>query len=237
MRKIYTGWIILVMMSSSASWLRANEDDSYEKLRFEMVEHVRSRGIMDSLTLQAMCKVPRHHFVSDEWQHQAYNDHPLPIGFSQTISQPYLVAYMTEQLNLKGGEKVLEVGTGSGYQAAMLAEIADSVFTIEIIDSLSLHAQHILQQEGYANVFCKIGDGYDGWPEQAPFDRIIVTAAPNAVPQPLLDQLKCGGRMIIPLGGFWQNLYLITKDDAGQITQKSILPVRFVPMRGKAKEE
>ena len=212
------------------------EEAQYIEKRTALVQLLQEKGISDSLTLAAMIKVKRHNFVPDKWRDDAYVDHPLPIGFDQTISQPFIVAFMTEKLQLTGKEKVLEIGTGSGYQAAVLAELADSVFTIEIIDSLSLHAQEVLTAEGYKNIKFKIGDGFDGWPEKGPFDCIIVSAAPKNIPQPLLDQLKNGGRMIIPLGNLWQNLYLISKDPDGNVQQESVLPVRFVPMTGKARD-
>jgi protein-L-isoaspartate(D-aspartate) O-methyltransferase len=166
----------------------------------------------------------------------AYEDSPLPIGENQTISQPYIVALMTELLGLKGGEKVLEIGTGSGYQAAVLAEIAKEVYTIEIIKYLADSADERLHRLGYKNVTVKYGDGYQGWEEHAPFDGIIVTAAPDHIPQPLVDQLKIGGRMVIPVGDTFQELKLIVKKDKN-ITEKNIVPVRFVPMTGEAQQK
>jgi protein-L-isoaspartate(D-aspartate) O-methyltransferase len=166
----------------------------------------------------------------------AYEDRPLPIGEDQTISQPYIVALMTELLGLKGGEKVLEIGTGSGYQAAILAEIAKEVYTIEIIESLANTAEERLQKMGYKNITVKWGDGYQGWEEHAPFDGVIVTAAPDHIPQPLVDQLKIGGRMVIPVGDYFQELKLLTKTEEG-VKEKSVLPVRFVPMTGEAQEK
>ncbi|MCD6336019.1 MAG: protein-L-isoaspartate(D-aspartate) O-methyltransferase, partial [Candidatus Latescibacteria bacterium] len=167
---------------------------------------------------------------------QAYADHPLPIGLNQTISQPYIVAYMTEALALRGGEKVLEIGTGSGYQAAVLAEIADSVFSIEILKPLADRASEQLSALGYKNVHVRCGDGYQGWPEHAPFDAIIVTAAPDHIPQPLKDQLKIGGRLIIPVGARYQELLLITRTEQ-RFEEKRLLPVRFVPMTGEAQKK
>lgn len=193
-----------------------------------------ARGIRDPLVIGAMRAVPRHLFVPDRWVEQAWHDGPLPIGHDQTISQPYIVAFMTEALGLKGGEKVLEIGTGSGYQAAVLAEIVDSVFTIEIVEPLGLEATGRLGRLHYDNIHVRIGDGYHGWPEEAPFDAVIVTAAPDHVPHPLIDQLKVGGRLVIPVGADSQQLVLVTKTGDG-ITSRSILPVRFVPMTGEAR--
>lgn len=211
--------------------------DPYLEQRQQMVEkQIRRRGVRDRAVLQAILKVPRHLFVPEQYSYRAYRDEPLPIGADQTISQPYIVAYMTEQLALKGGERVLEIGTGSGYQAAVLAEICDSVFTIEIIPELSVRAQTTLKMLDYENIYFKVGDGYEGWPEKAPFDGIIVTAAPAQIPQPLLEQLKIGGRMIIPVGDYFQELILVKKTETGLKREKK-LPVRFVPMRGEAEEK
>ncbi|MFP4470010.1 MAG: protein-L-isoaspartate(D-aspartate) O-methyltransferase [Bacteroidales bacterium] len=189
------------------------------------------QGISDPAVIAAMRKVPRHLFVPEEIRSLAYLDRPLPIGEGQTISQPSLVAYMTELLELNRGDKVLEIGTGSGYQAAILAELIDSVFTIEIIEPLGKRAKNLLDELGYENVFVRIGDGYKGWPGHAPFDAIIVTCAPENIPEPLKDQLKEGGRMVIPVGpeNSVQELYLLRKNK-GRIKQEAVLPVRFVPM-------
>ena len=214
-----------------------NKDDPYKKKRHEMVERqIVSRGVQDTLVLSAMKKVQRHRFVPDNVRPYAYYDEPLPIGYEQTISQPYIVAYMTESLGLKGGEKVLEVGTGSGYQAAVLAEIAGDVYTIEIVEPLAERAKKILEKEGYDNLHCRYGDGYRGWPEAAPFDAIIITAAPPKVPDPLLDQLVEGGRMVVPVGTWYQELLLITKTKKG-FEKKRLIPVRFVPMTGEVQEK
>jgi protein-L-isoaspartate(D-aspartate) O-methyltransferase len=179
-----------------------------------------------------MRKVPRHEFIPDHLKKYAYADEPLPIGEDQTISQPYIVAYMTEYLRLGNEDKVLEIGTGSGYQAAVLAEIVDTVYTIEIVDVLAKNAEKTLERLGYENVLVKRGDGYAGWPEHAPYDAIIITAAPTKIPEPLLDQLKIGGIMILPLGDYSQELVLIEKNING-LEKKTLLPVRFVPMTGE----
>jgi protein-L-isoaspartate(D-aspartate) O-methyltransferase len=209
-----------------------------EENREQMIEaDLLSRGIKDESVLRAMRQVERHQFVPIFMQHLAYADHPLPIEEGQTISQPYIVALMTELLELKPEDKVLEIGTGSGYQAAVLAEIAKEVYTIEIIPPLAESAKGRLQELGYQNIFVRTGDGYLGWPEAAPFDGIIVTAAPENIPQPLIDQLKVGGRMVIPVGGNPainpQLLYLIRKTESG-VEKEEVIPVRFVPMTGAA---
>ena len=192
-------------------------------------------GVSDSAVLAAMRKVPRHHFVPPDVQAQAYADHPLPIGHEQTISQPSLVAYMTEILRVGKDSRVLEIGTGSGYQAAILGELVREVFTIEIVRPLGEEAARRLKRMGYENVHVKVGNGYLGWPERAPFDAIIVTCAPESVPQPLIDQLKPGGRMCIPVGPTFgsQELYLMIKRPDGTLEKKAVLGVRFVPMTGK----
>jgi protein-L-isoaspartate(D-aspartate) O-methyltransferase len=202
-------------------------------MKEEMIENqIRTRGIKNEVVLNAIRKVDRHKFVPEEIRHHAYSDRPLPIGEGQTISQPYIVALMTELLELKNGDGVLEVGTGSGYQAAILAELADHVYTIEIIGSLALSAERLLRKLGYRNINVKIGDGYIGWEEFAPFDAIIVTAAPPHIPQPLLDQLKEGGRLVIPVGDYYQELKKITKVK-GKIRSQNVIPVVFVPMTGE----
>lgn len=204
----------------------------FAKARKELVEnHVLPQGITDQKVIAAMLKVERHLFVPEKICYMAYYDQPLPIGEGQTISQPSLVAFMTEVLQLKPTDKVLEIGTGSGYQAAILGELSDSVFTIEIIPSLGESAAKLLHDLEYENIFVKIGNGYQGWPEHAPFDAIIVTCAPSEIPEPLRQQLAEGGRMIIPVGleNTVQDLVLLRKKN-GKLFQENVLPVRFVPM-------
>ncbi|MBX2964198.1 MAG: protein-L-isoaspartate(D-aspartate) O-methyltransferase [Cyclobacteriaceae bacterium] len=204
----------------------------FNALRNKMVtEQLRNRGIKSVAVLDAMTKVERHKFVPEALIKEAYNDYPLPIGEGQTISQPYIVAFMTEALNLMPTDKVLEIGTGSGYQAAILGELVQEVFTIEIVEVLGLQATKVLTELGYENIHVRIGDGYEGWPEAAPFETIIVTCSPRKIPQPLQDQLAEGGRMIIPVGeSHTQELVLITKEK-GKLKRQSKLPVRFVPMK------
>jgi protein-L-isoaspartate(D-aspartate) O-methyltransferase len=197
---------------------------------------IASRGVKDEEVLATMIRVPRHEFVPADQQRFAYADRPLPIGHGQTISQPYIVAYMTELLRLERGDRVLEVGAGSGYQAAILAELADTVVTLEIVRPLAEAAAARLERLGYRNVTVLHGDGYFGWESAAPYDAIIVTAAASHVPPPLIAQLKRGGRMAIPVGdaAWTQNLLLIEKDETGRITTRNLLPVRFVPLtRGR----
>jgi protein-L-isoaspartate(D-aspartate) O-methyltransferase len=197
-------------------------------------QQLKARGINDGRVLAAMAKVAREEFVPPNSRTESYEDGPLQIGYGQTISQPYIVAFMTEQLQPKRNDRVLEVGTGSGYQAAILAELVAEVYTIEIIEPLAKNSEATLQRLGYKNVHVKAGDGYKGWPGHAPFDAVTVTCAPDHVPQPLVDQLKEGGRMIIPVGGFGdQQLYLLEKKN-GEMQRRAVLPVRFVPMTGEA---
>jgi protein-L-isoaspartate(D-aspartate) O-methyltransferase len=198
-------------------------------------EQLAGRDIRDERVLGAMRKVARHRFVPEAMEHLAYSDSALPIGLDQTISQPYIVAYMTQALALRGRERVLEIGTGSGYQAAVLAELAAEVYTIEIVPDLAARARKTLEALGYGNVHFRTGDGYQGWTEAAPFDGILVTAAPDHVPEPLVAQLRPGGRMVIPVGRGDQDLLLIEKSATG-VTRRSTIPVRFVPMTGKAQK-
>jgi protein-L-isoaspartate(D-aspartate) O-methyltransferase len=194
-------------------------------------DQIKERGVSDTAVIGAMTRVPRHLFVPPEFINYAYIDEPLPIGLNQTISQPYIVALMTELLSPKKNHRVLEIGTGSGYQAAVLAEIVDSVWTIEILDGLAKSAEERLSKLGYGRVKVRCGDGYAGWPEYAPFDGVIVTAAAEEIPEPLIEQLKDGGRMVIPVGSVFsiQNLVLVEKHGKN-IIRRSIAPVRFVPL-------
>ncbi len=213
-------------------------DDATAAARARMVEtQIAARGVRDPRVLAAMRKVPRHLFIGPAERARAYEDQPVPIGDNQTISQPYIVALMTELLELAPKSRVLEIGTGSGYQSAVLGELASEVYSIEILPELARASGETLRQLGYANVVVREGDGYHGWPEHAPFDGILVTAAPERIPQPLLEQLSPGGRMVIPVGGFFQELKVFTKDKDGRITEKDIIPVRFVPMTGEIEKE
>ena len=203
----------------------------WNALREEMVRlQIERRGVRNPAVLRAMREVPRHLFVPEPMRRSAYEDHPLPIGHGQTISQPYIVAAMTEMLDPRPGHRVLEIGTGSGYQAAVLARLVSHVYTIEIVEPLGKQAQERLAALGYRNVTVRIGDGYEGWPEEAPFDRIILTAAPPEVPQKLIDQLRNGGRLVAPVGAGWQELVVIDKDAKGNVRRRTEFPVMFVPM-------
>jgi len=209
------------------------ESSTYTKAREDMVANqIETRGVKDKRVLAAMRKVERHKFVPKQLRYLSYTDGPLPIGEGQTISQPYIVALMTELAGLKGDEKVLEIGTGSGYQAAILAELCAHVYTIEILEPLATRAKALLEDLGYTNIMVKYGDGFLGWKEFAPFDAIIVTCAPQEVPLPLIEQLKDGGRLVIPVGTFYQELKLIEKKN-GKLITKNIIPVSFVPMLRK----
>ncbi len=211
-------------------------DGDFARAREEMVAtQIAARGVRDPKVLAAMRKVPRHLFVPPAAVTQAYEDYPLPIGHGQTISQPYIVGFMTEALGLKGGETVLEVGTGSGYQAAVLAEIAAHVYSIEIVAPLAEEAAARLKRLGYANVEVRAGDGYLGWPEAAPFDAIMLTAAAPRIPEPLKEQLKDGGRLVLPVGEDWQELVVVVRR-GDRFEERQVLPVRFVPMTGKVRQ-
>ena len=223
--------LLVLIFIAGCSYSQDKMQENYLHMRMEMVrKQIEARGIRDKKVLDAMKRVERHHFVPNGYEHAAYGDHPLPIGDGQTISQPYIVALMTDQLDLDNNDKVLEVGTGSGYQAAVLAEICDSVFSIEIFESLYKTSGTLLKDLGYDNVILKHGDGYEGWPEHAPFDAIIVTCAPTHIPPALENQLSEGGRMIIPTGNEYnQELILLIKEN-GELNQRDVIPVRFVPM-------
>ncbi|MCX7894943.1 MAG: protein-L-isoaspartate(D-aspartate) O-methyltransferase [Thermoanaerobaculum sp.] len=228
-------WLALsgILGSCGGNGQRPQDDARWAAIRAAMVQNqIAARGVRDERVLSALRQVPRHLFVPEEFQAQAYEDHPLPIGEGQTISQPYIVGLMTELLQVKAGDKVLEVGTGSGYQAAVLAAMGCQVFTIEIRPALAAQATERLKRLGYFNVQVRVGDGYRGWPEEAPFAGIIVTAAPERIPQPLLQQLAVGGRLVIPVGSFYQQLKVVTKQPDG-FTEQDVIPVRFVPMAGE----
>ena len=230
-------FLVLAAIAAAGCGQKSTATSDFAAQRQRMVtEQLKARGISDERVLNAMNKVPREEFVPPDSRAGSYENGPLPIGYGQTISQPYIVAFMTEQLRLKPSDRVLEIGTGSGYQAAILAELMSQVYSIEIVEPLAKNAEATLQRLGYENVHVKIGDGYKGWPEAAPFDAIIVTCAPDRVPQPLVDQLKDGGRMVIPVGDrIAQELYLLEKKN-GQLKQSATLPVRFVPMAREASE-
>jgi protein-L-isoaspartate(D-aspartate) O-methyltransferase len=238
-------WILAALLLSTTlacglapSGGGADEEARQARRREAMVKtQMEARDITDPQVLAAMRKVPRDRFVPQDMREAAYQDSPLSIGLDQTISQPYIVALMTELLALAPGGRVLEIGTGSGYQSAVLAELSSEVYSIEILPELARAAAEKLKEAGYVNVVVREGDGYRGWPEHAPFDGIIVTAAPERIPQPLLDQLAPGGRMVIPVGGFFQELKVFTKDKDGRVTEKGIIPVRFVPMTGEIEKE
>src|SRR5437660_5211400 len=228
-------WLGLALIAATGCHHNPTTSSEFAAERQKMVEQqLKPRGIHDERVLAAMAKVPREEFVPENLRAQGYSDNALPIGHDQTISQPFIVAFMTEQLRPQPNDRVLEIGTGSGYQTAVLAELVKEVYTIEIIEPLAKDASTRLARLDYNNAHVKVGDGYQGWPEVAPFDAIIVTCAPDKVPQPLTEQLKDGGRMIIPVGnGLDQQLYLLEKMN-GELVQRAILPVRFVQMTGEA---
>jgi len=230
-------YLLFAVIATTGCGQQTSTTADFALQRQQMVEQqLKPRGINDVRVLAAMAKVPREEFIPVDARAGAYEDGPLPIGYDQTISQPYVVAFMTEQLRPKQGDRVLEIGSGSGYQAAILAELMAEVYTMEIVGPLAKTAEATLQRLGYQNVHIKVGDGYKGWPEEAPFDAIIVTCAPENVPQPLVDQLKDGGRMVIPVGErFAQQLYLLEKKN-GQLKESATLPVRFVPMLREAQK-
>jgi protein-L-isoaspartate(D-aspartate) O-methyltransferase len=230
-------WLIPVLLSLVACGLSGSQSPQgtpdWDAQRSRMVEsQLRARDIRDPRVLTAMREVPRHLFVPEAERENAYADFPLPIGYSQTISQPYIVGFMTQALDVSPEHKVLEIGTGSGYQAAILGRLAREVYTIEIVEPLAERSRGLLQQLGFTNVHVRVGNGYLGWPEQAPFDRIMVTAAPEEVPPALVEQLKIGGRMAIPVGTISQELRIMRRTEKGMETIET-LPVRFVPMTGK----
>jgi protein-L-isoaspartate(D-aspartate) O-methyltransferase len=227
---------LLVPLAAEVCQSQSLTQAEFARARRKLVEEqiaAPDRGITSRKVLEVMSSVPRHEFIPESYRNFAYRDEPLPIGYGQTISQPSLVAFMTDKLDLKPTDRVLEIGTGSGYQAAILSQLVSHVYTIEIVEPLARRAMADLKRLGYDNVSVLIGDGYKGWPEYAPFDAVIVTCAPNHIPQPLIDQLRDGGRMVIPVGEPGnQSLYLLQKR-GNAIEQHSILAVRFVPMTGK----
>ncbi|MPZ20722.1 MAG: protein-L-isoaspartate(D-aspartate) O-methyltransferase [Luteitalea sp.] len=221
------------VVASAQATAGRDEGTVAREARARMVEdQIRARGIRDERVLAAMGRVPRERFVPDRYRVDAYGDYPLPIGYNQTISQPYIVAYMSEAAQVEPSEKVLEIGTGSGYQAAVLSKIAREVYTVEIVAPLAERAEATLRDLGYANVHVRHGDGYRGWPDAAPFDAVVVTAAPDHVPQPLIEQLAVGGRLVIPVGRHEQDMQVITKTRTG-VTEERTIPVRFVPLTRK----
>jgi len=235
---LMTVWLgTLIANETALPRLALADEDPLALARQRMVAEQLSgpgRNITNALVLAAMGKVPRHEFVPERLRSQAYQDRPLPIGHDQTISQPYIVAFMTQQLDPKPTDRVLEIGTGSGYQAAVLAELVAKVYTVEIIEDLARQAAVDLKRLAYTNVYVRAGDGYKGWPEAAPFDAIIVTCAPEKVPPPLIEQLKDGGRMIIPVGPTWYQELVLLRKQGGRLERHAVLPVRFVPMTGQS---
>lgn len=228
--KLYIG-LLVIFLSFAFSQKQNNKIMDLEKNRINMLaEQITSRGISDSDVIKAMKKVERHLFVPLNLQAYAYKDRPLPIGYNQTISQPYIVGLMSQLLNTNKDEKILEIGTGSGYQAAILGELCGQVYSIEIIEPLQKRAAFILDSIGYKNVHTKCGDGYLGWPTQAPFDAIIVTCSPSRIPEPLIEQLAEGGRMVIPVGLKRVKKLVLLKKKNGEISKQSVISVRFVPM-------
>ncbi|MGO9204104.1 MAG: protein-L-isoaspartate(D-aspartate) O-methyltransferase [Limisphaerales bacterium] len=231
-------WVAALPLGDIASPpLVAATNEPFALARRQMVAEQLSgpgRNITNARVLAAMGRVPRHEFVPNPLRSMAYQDRPLPIGNGQTISQPYIVAFMTEQLDPKPTDRVLEIGTGSGYQAAVLAGLVAKVYTVEIIEELGRRAAGDLKRLGYSNVDVRVGDGYKGWPEAAPFDAVIVTCAPEEVPQPLIEQLRDGGRMIIPVGPLWSQKLVLLRKSGEKLERRAVLPVRFVPMTGQA---
>lgn len=225
--------------NGESTWPRPRSEERRDERLAMVRDQIASRGVDEPVVLAAMRHVPRHWFVPEPWRRSAYEDRALPIGEDQTISQPLIVAMMTAALNLTPNAKVLEVGTGSGYQAAVLSEITPHVYTIEIVEPLGRRAIATFKKRGYATIKCRIGDGYRGWPDFAPFDAIIVTCAPDHIPQPLVEQLAVGGRICIPVESDrgYQELLVVTKQQGGALKQTSLIPVRFVPMTGEAEKD
>ncbi|HEX4952011.1 MAG TPA: protein-L-isoaspartate(D-aspartate) O-methyltransferase [Thermoanaerobaculia bacterium] len=238
LRGVFLAAAVALSVGTFALFAGRPTNDPYQPQRRAMVEQqIVRRGVVQKAVLEAMREVPRHEFVPSSWRSWSYTDRPLPIGFDQTISQPYIVARMTELLRLDRSSKVLEIGTGSGYHAAVLSRVAGKVYSMEILQPLADRARRTLEGLGFDNVQVRVADGYRGWPEEAPFDAIVLTAAPAEIPQPLLDQLKVGGRMVLPQGtGDIQELLLVTKT-AESFERERIAAVRFVPMTGEARKE
>jgi protein-L-isoaspartate(D-aspartate) O-methyltransferase len=228
-RAFLSSWPLLFFVSCIASSQQTLDENWHVAARARMVDQIRSLGVTNADVLAAMNRIPRHLFVPKDVEPFAYEDRPLPIGLGQTISQPFIVAYMTDVLEIERDHKVLEIGTGSGYQAAVLAGLVREVYSIEIVPELADRARVTLASLGHANVSVRTGNGYLGWPEQAPFDRIIVTAAPPEIPKALIDQLAVGGRMVVPVGTLFQDMTIVTKS-AGGVSTRETIPVRFVPM-------
>jgi protein-L-isoaspartate(D-aspartate) O-methyltransferase len=235
---VLAGWLTsLSGRGTAAPLVSAPGTNAYAVARQRMVAEqlvAPGRDITNTRVLAVMGRIPRHEFVPERLRSDAYRDYPLPIGHGQTISQPYIVAFMTERLEPKPTDRVLEIGTGSGYQAAVLAELVAQVYTIEIVAELAQRAATDLKRLGYTNVHVRAGDGYQGWTEAAPFDAVIVTCAPERVPQPLIEQLKDGGRLIIPVGRVWNQELVLLRKRGGKLEQTAVLPVSFVPMTGEA---
>ncbi len=221
-----------INVADSLTWNRPRFDDREQEREYLIQTGVIGQGITDPNVIEAMLQVPRHRFIPEEYQRQAYQNTPLPIGYDQTISQPYIVALMAEMLEIKPGDKVLEIGTGSGYHAAVLSELTPYIYTIEIVEPLGIRAAELYDELGYSTIVTRIGDGYNGWEEHAPFDKIIVTAAADNIPQPLIDQLSPGGIIAIPVGRQDQTQVLtrLIKDEDGNLRTERVLPVRFVPL-------
>ncbi len=240
MKRALHALLVMTTLGACSGDTPPEDEDFFRRQRARMVDTqltAPGRDLTHTRVLEAMRTVPRHLFVPAHLRAYAYEDRPLPIGHDQTISQPYIVALMTATLDPKPGEKVLEIGTGSGYQAAVLAALGAEVFSIEIIEPLGREAARVLRANGHENIHLRIGDGYAGWPEAAPFDAIMVTCSPENVPQPLIDQLRPGGRMVIPVGDRRsQELILLEKQSDGTLRRQSVLPVRFVPMTGEAEK-
>jgi len=233
-KMIFPVLLLLAAAAAAAGMMAVPRQDELALARQRMIEEIRVRGVTDSAVLAALDSVPRHLFVPEPERSRAYDDRPLPIGFGQTISEPYMVALMTSLLDVHPGDRILEIGTGSGYQAAVLSRLGAEVYSIEIVKPLGDRARRTLGELGYRNVHLRIGDGYEGWPDAAHFDGIIVTAAPPRIPDPLLRQLKPGGKLVIPVGDALQDLLVLTKRRDGGFDRRNVLPVLFVPMTGEA---